>query len=66
MIQSLIAKIGANLEAAKLLCWSACRAEDDRLPETFTKTFIAKYLHLAGGCSGGFGCRPDPRGLRLS
>jgi alkylation response protein AidB-like acyl-CoA dehydrogenase len=44
MIQSLIAKMGANLEAAKLLCWSACRAEDDHLPETFTRTFIAKYF----------------------
>jgi alkylation response protein AidB-like acyl-CoA dehydrogenase len=44
MIQSLIAKMGADLEASKLLCWSACRAEDDHLPETFTKTFIAKYF----------------------
>jgi alkylation response protein AidB-like acyl-CoA dehydrogenase len=44
MIQSLIAKMGANLEAAKLLCWSACRAEDERHLETFTKTFIAKYF----------------------
>jgi glutaryl-CoA dehydrogenase (non-decarboxylating) len=44
MIQSLIAKMGANLEAAKLLCWSACRAEDDHIPETFTKAFIAKYF----------------------
>jgi alkylation response protein AidB-like acyl-CoA dehydrogenase len=44
MIQSLIAKMGANLEATKLLCWSACRAEDDHLPETFTRTFIAKYF----------------------
>lgn len=44
MIQSLIANMGADLEAAKLLCWSACRAEDERLPETFTSTFIAKYF----------------------
>jgi alkylation response protein AidB-like acyl-CoA dehydrogenase len=44
MIQSLIANMGANLEAAKLLCWSACRAEDDGLPETYTKIFIAKYF----------------------
>ena len=28
MIQSLIARMGADLEAARLLCWSACRAED--------------------------------------
>jgi alkylation response protein AidB-like acyl-CoA dehydrogenase len=44
MIQSLIARMGADLEAARLLCWSACRAEDDHVPETFTKTFIAKYF----------------------
>jgi alkylation response protein AidB-like acyl-CoA dehydrogenase len=44
IIQSLIAKMGADLEAAKLLCWSACRAQDDHLPETFTKTIIAKYF----------------------
>jgi alkylation response protein AidB-like acyl-CoA dehydrogenase len=44
MIQSLIAKMGSNLEAAGLLCWSACRAEDDGLPESFTRTFIAKYF----------------------
>jgi alkylation response protein AidB-like acyl-CoA dehydrogenase len=44
MIQSLIAAMGADLEAAQLLCWSACRAEDEHLPETFTKTFIAKYF----------------------
>jgi len=44
MIQSLLARMGSDLEAARLLCWSACRAEDDALPETFTKTFIAKYF----------------------
>jgi alkylation response protein AidB-like acyl-CoA dehydrogenase len=44
MIQSLITKMGADLEAAKLLCWSACRAEDDHVPETFTRAFIAKYF----------------------
>jgi alkylation response protein AidB-like acyl-CoA dehydrogenase len=44
MIQSLIAKMGTNLEAARLLCWSACRAADDCLPETFARTFIAKYF----------------------
>ena len=44
MIQSLIARMGADLEAAKLLCWSACRAEDEHHHETFTRTFIAKYF----------------------
>jgi alkylation response protein AidB-like acyl-CoA dehydrogenase len=44
MIQSLIAKMGTDLEAAKLLCWSACRAEADHLPESFTQAIIAKYF----------------------
>lgn len=44
MIQSMIASMAADLEAARLLCWSACRAEDDHLPESFTRTFIAKYF----------------------
>jgi alkylation response protein AidB-like acyl-CoA dehydrogenase len=44
MIQSLIARMGADLEAARLLCFSACQAEHDQVPETFTKTFIAKYF----------------------
>jgi alkylation response protein AidB-like acyl-CoA dehydrogenase len=44
MIQSMIARMGADLEAAKLLCWSACRAEDDQLPERFTQALIAKYF----------------------
>lgn len=44
MIQSLIARMGTDLEAAGLLCWSACRAEDDRHPETFTQVFMAKYF----------------------
>lgn len=44
MVQSLIAAMGADLEAARLLCWSACRAEDDHRPETYTKAFIAKYF----------------------
>lgn len=44
MIQSMIAKMGSDLEAARLLCWSACRAEDEHLPESFTQGFIAKYF----------------------
>ena len=44
MVQSMLARMGADLEAARLLCWSACRAEDDHVPETFTRTFIAKYF----------------------
>jgi alkylation response protein AidB-like acyl-CoA dehydrogenase len=44
MIQTLIAKMGTDLEAAKLVCWNACRAEDERLPEAYTMAFIAKYF----------------------
>jgi alkylation response protein AidB-like acyl-CoA dehydrogenase len=44
MIQSMIAKMGTDLEAAGLLCWSACRAEDARLPESFRQAMIAKYF----------------------
>jgi alkylation response protein AidB-like acyl-CoA dehydrogenase len=44
MIQSLIARMGADLEAARLLCLSACQAEDEEVTESFTKTFIAKYF----------------------
>ena len=44
MIQSMIARMGADLEATKLLCWSACRAKDEHLPESFTQAVIAKYF----------------------
>lgn len=44
MIQSMIARMGADLEAAKLLCWSAGRAEDEHQPESFTSAVIAKYF----------------------
>jgi alkylation response protein AidB-like acyl-CoA dehydrogenase len=44
MIKSLIAAMGTDLEAGGLLCYSACRAEDERLPEVFEKTFMAKYF----------------------
>jgi alkylation response protein AidB-like acyl-CoA dehydrogenase len=44
VIRSMIATMGANLEAARLLCDSACRAQDDRLPESFQRTLIAKYF----------------------
>ena len=44
MIQSTIANMGTNLEGGKLLCWNACRAEDERLPEAYTKAFMAKYF----------------------
>ena len=44
MIRSLIARMGTDLEAGRLLCHSACRAEDDHLPEAFEKTLMAKYF----------------------
>lgn len=44
MIQSLIARMGADLEAAKLLCWSACRARDEQQPESFMQAVVAKYF----------------------
>ena len=44
MIRTLIARMGTDLEAGSLLCQSACRAEDDHLPEVFEKTLMAKYF----------------------
>src|SRR2546421_7007057 len=44
MIRSLIARMGTELEAASLLCHTACRAEDDHRPEAFEKTLMAKYF----------------------
>jgi alkylation response protein AidB-like acyl-CoA dehydrogenase len=44
MIRSFIARMGTDLEAGSFLCHSACRAEDDHLPEVFEKTLMAKYF----------------------
>ena len=44
MMRSLIARMGTDLEAATHLCYSACRAEDDHLPEAFERTLIAKHF----------------------
>ena len=44
MIRSLIARMGTDLEAGGLLCHSACRAEDEHLPQAFEKTLMAKYF----------------------
>ncbi len=43
MIRSLIARMGTDLEAGRFLCYAACRAEDEHLPEAFAQTLIAKY-----------------------
>jgi alkylation response protein AidB-like acyl-CoA dehydrogenase len=44
MIRSLIARMGTDLEAARLLCHDACHSEDEHLPEVFEKSFMAKYF----------------------
>jgi alkylation response protein AidB-like acyl-CoA dehydrogenase len=44
MVRSMIARMGADLEAARLLCHDACRAEDEHLPAAYEKTLIAKYF----------------------
>ena len=44
MIQTLLARMGADCAAAELLCWSACRAQDERRPEKFRQAFTAKYF----------------------
>jgi glutaryl-CoA dehydrogenase (non-decarboxylating) len=44
MIQSLITRMGTDSEAGRLLCLSACQAEDDRHPEALRKTLMAKYF----------------------
>jgi alkylation response protein AidB-like acyl-CoA dehydrogenase len=44
MIRSLIAGMGTALEAGSLLCRSACRAEEEHLPEAFEQTLMAKYF----------------------
>ena len=44
MMRSLIARMGTDLEAASFLCYSACRAADENLPEAFEKAIMAKYF----------------------
>ncbi len=43
-IRSMLARMGTDLHAAGLLCLAACRATDERLPEAFTETLMAKYF----------------------
>lgn len=44
MVRSMIARMGTDLQAAGFLCHAACRAADDRVPEAFTSTLMAKYF----------------------
>lgn len=44
MVRSLLARMGTDLDAARLLCHRACHAEDAHLPEVFEQTMMAKYF----------------------
>lgn len=44
MIRSLIAKMGTDLQAANLLCYTACKAEDEHTPDVYEKVQMAKYF----------------------
>ena len=44
MIRSLITRMGIDSEAARLLCMSACEAEDNRRPDAFEKALMAKHF----------------------
>ena len=44
MIRSLIARMGTDLEAGRLLCYNACLTEDLHLPSAFANVLMAKYF----------------------
>jgi alkylation response protein AidB-like acyl-CoA dehydrogenase len=44
MIRSLITRMGTDAEAARLLCMSACQAEDEGRPDALEKALLAKYF----------------------
>lgn len=44
MVRTMLAQMGTDLEAARLLCWSAGRAEDEHRPESFGQAMMAKYF----------------------
>lgn len=44
MVQSLIARMVADANAAAWLCWAACAAEDRRSAAAYTDAFTAKYF----------------------
>lgn len=44
MARTLIARMGTALEAGRLLCHNACRAEDEHRPEVFQLILLAKYF----------------------
>ena len=66
MLQTLLTRMGTDLRAASLLCYSACRTEDAHLSEAFEDVLMAKYftsravvnaasdavqIHGASGCN---------------
>jgi glutaryl-CoA dehydrogenase (non-decarboxylating) len=52
MIRSLIAGMGTDLQAAHLLCFAACRAEDEHSSEAFAKSLAAKYYNSKAAVRG--------------
>ena len=44
MIRSLLAKMGTDLAAASALCYDACQATQDQLPEAIESALVAKYF----------------------
>jgi alkylation response protein AidB-like acyl-CoA dehydrogenase len=44
MIRSLLARMGADLAAARALCYDACQATQDQLPEAIESALVAKYF----------------------
>ena len=67
MIRTLIARMGTDLSAARALCYDACQAAQERLPEAIESVLVAKYfasraavraasdavqIHGAAGCHG--------------
>ncbi len=44
MISALIAGMGTDLQAASLLCYTACKAEDEHTPDVYEKVQMAKYF----------------------
>lgn len=44
MIRTLIAKMGTDLQAASLLCYTASKAENEHTPDVFEKVQVAKYF----------------------
>jgi len=44
MIRTLIARMGTDLHAGSLLCYSACKAEDEHTPDVYEKVQMAKYF----------------------